>query len=138
MSEYGNPPGQPQYGGSHDQPAPKKGKGLAIAALVLGVLALLTSITVVGGILFGLIAVVLGFVASGKAKRGQAGGRGLAIGGIVTGVLGIVIAGALIALGAAFFSSDTAQDLQSCVDDAGGDQQAIDDCEQQLEDNLGG
>ncbi len=65
-----------------------------------------------------LIALVLGFIASSKAKKGTAGGRGLAIGGIVTGLLGLIIAGVLIALGAAFLNSDSFQNLQECVDSA--------------------
>ena len=152
MSQYGPPPGenrpdQPGYGqqGSYNQPGPnqpghhggaKPGKGLAIAALVLGVLALLSSFTVIGGILFGLIALVLGFIASSKAKKGTAGGRGLAIGGIVTGLLGLIIAGVLIALGAAFLNSDSVQNLQDCVENAGNDQAEVDRCSEEFGNNL--
>lgn len=71
--------------------APTKASGMAIAALVLGILAIPSAMILIGG-LFGLLAVILGAVAAGKAKRGQAGGRGVAIGGILTGAVGLVIA----------------------------------------------
>lgn len=129
------PPGHDPYATGH-QPPQQGGKGLAIAALVLGVLALITSWTVLGGIIFGLIAVVLGVIASGRAKRGRAGGRGMAITGLVLGVLGIVIGGALIALGASFLNSDEGQQLRSCLEDAGNDSAAIEDCNNRFEDGL--
>ncbi len=138
MSQYGTPPpgGNPPpgnnqppggYGGYGQQPGyppAKQGSGLAIAALVVGILAVLSGITVLGGILLGLVAIVLGAIASSKAKKGTGGGRGMAIAGIVLGVLGLVIAGAIIALGVSIFG-----DINSCVDDAGGDQAAINQCE---------
>lgn len=130
---YGNDPYANQY---QQGPPPKRGKGMAIAALVLGILALLFSWTVIGGIFFGLIAVVLGLIASSKAKKGRAGGRGMAITGIVLGVVSIVIAGALIALGATFLNSDTAQELQTCLESAGQDEAAIAECEQRFEESF--
>lgn len=129
------PPGHDPYA-TGQQPPQQRGKGMAIAALVLGILALLSSWTVLGGIIFGLIAVVLGFIASGRAKRGRAGGRGMAISGIVLGVLGIVIGGALIALGASFLNSEEAQQLQDCLTDAGNDDAAIAECNDRFEEDL--
>ncbi|PWJ51211.1 protein of unknown function [Quadrisphaera granulorum] len=89
---YSGYPGQ----GGYDRPAPKNGIG--IAALVLGILALLSGFFVIGG-LFGLVAIVLGFIGTRRAKRGEATNRGMAITGIVLGALGVV--GAVIAI--AFF-----------------------------------
>lgn len=76
-------------------------KGLAIAALVCGIIALLAAITVFGGFFFGLVAIVLGIVAVVKARKGTAGGFGLGVGGIVCGALGLLIAIALTAMGVA-------------------------------------
>ena len=56
--------------------------GLAIAALVLGILWLCA----VGSVL----AIVFGFVALSQIKRSGQGGRGLAIAGIVLGIIGIL------------------------------------------------
>ena len=126
----------------HQAPGPyetqprRGGSGLAIAALVLGVLALITCWTVIGGILFGLIAVVLGVVALSKARRGLAGGRGMAIAGIVTGALGLVLAIALVSFGLSLLNSDSGQQLQECVEDAGNDAAARAQCEREFQEEL--
>lgn len=107
-----------------------------MAALILGLLALLTSITVVGGILLGLLAIVLGIVGRGRAKRGEANNGGMALAGIILGLLGLLIAGALIAVGVSVFNSDTGKKLQDCIESAAGNQAAINQCRAELEDDL--
>ncbi len=130
------PPQGGGYQGGGYQEQPKKGKGLAIAALVLGVLALLSSLTIVGGIVLGLIGLVLGFIASGKAKRGQADGRGLAIFGIVLSILGIAISVLLVVGALSFLNSESGKNLRECISNAGQDPAAIDECEQDFSDEL--
>jgi len=104
---YGQPGyGQPGYG---QPPATQAGNGLAIAALVLGILALLSFWTIIGGIGLGLIAVILGFIARSKAKRGAGGGAGLALGGVITGLLGL-----LLGLGMAAFLAVFANQVREC------------------------
>ena len=64
-------------------------KGLAIAALVVGIVSILTC----GGLLVGpIVGIVLGIVALNKAKSNPAqyAGRGLAIAGIVTSAFSVV------------------------------------------------
>lgn len=153
-SPYGQQPqypqapygGQPQYGGGqYGQPygQPQPSKGLAVTSLVLGIIALLLSWLVFPAVL-GLIAVVLGFVAIAKASKGTAGGRGMAIGGIITGVLSLVVAGIVLAA-TVWFVNEVGEssfgDLTSCIIDAGDDQAAIDKCEadfsSQIEDQFG-
>lgn len=121
-------PGRPVVGGS----------GMATAALVLGILALLTSWTVFGGVILGLLAVILGFLAVRKASRGLATGRGRAIAGIVLGLLSIAIAVALIAIGVSILNSEEAQNLQDCLRDAGSNQSEITQCEDEFRDQVGG
>lgn len=92
--QYGQQPqqygqGYPAQGGYDGRPAPKN--GLGITALVLGILAFLSGLFIIGG-LFGLAAVVLGFLALRKVKRGEASSRGLPITGIILGVIGIIAA----------------------------------------------
>ena len=65
-------------------PVPEQGKGLAIASLVLGILAMLSGIFFIGS-LFGIIAIILGAVSLSKKI-----GKGMSIAGIITGVLGIL------------------------------------------------
>ena len=75
-------------------PPPKKGAGLAIASMVLGIIALLLSWVPVINNLAAVLAVVglgLGIPALLRARRGSAGGTGLAITGLVTSVVAIVL-----------------------------------------------
>jgi uncharacterized protein DUF4190 len=134
-SSYGAmpPSGQPV------QPArPISGGGMATAALVFGILALITSWTVVGGVLLGLLAIIFGIVGVRRANRGLALGRGRAIAGIILGVLSIAIAVAVIAAGVAFFSSDEGKDLKNCLQDAGNNQTQVQQCRDQFRDQVGG
>lgn len=71
--------------------------GLAVAALVVGILSIPIAFACGVGGLFGIAAVVLGFLGMKKANDELAGsGRGLAIGGIVTGVLGLLASIAIV------------------------------------------
>ncbi|GAA1648275.1 DUF4190 domain-containing protein [Georgenia ruanii] len=118
-------PGQP-YAGGAQQPG-RPGSGLAIAAFVIGIVAFLLAwipiiniVAIVGGI----VAVILGALALSKAAKGQAGGKGFAIAGLV--LSGIAIVGGIlmnVIFGAA---------ISSAVDDAV--QESIADTENQLED----
>lgn len=121
-NQYGNEYGSQQYGG---QPQNQK-KGLAITALVLGILGLLGSIFVVGGLL-SIAAIVVGIIALVKAKKPTHGGKGMAITGIVLGVIGVVVAGAILAFFGSLFN-----EVQQCVEDAGGGQAAIEQCEREF------
>ena len=126
--------GQPQYA-----PQPQASNGLAIGALVCGILAFLGGIFVLPAIL-GLVAIVLGFIARGKVKRGEATGQGMALAGIILGALSIIIAIAVVLAGAAFldFAGSSIVDFAECVEQAGQDQAAIDECGVQLEQDLPG
>lgn len=142
----GQQPGQPGYGapppsGGYGAPPPGSGaaprNGLGIAALVLGLLALFSSWTVVGGILFGLLAIVLGVIGRGRAKRGEANNGGLALAGVILGALGLLISVGLIALGASLLNSDTVQNLQDCIEQAATDAE-VQQCQTDLQEDLGG
>jgi uncharacterized protein DUF4190 len=116
------PPGQPYW-----QESPK-GKGMAVTALVLGILALLTCWSVVGGVLFGIFAIIFGLVALAKTRAGRAGGTGMAIGGLITGALG-VIAGVLFGIVYwRVFEESGGHDFIDCVNRANGDQAKIEQC----------
>jgi hypothetical protein len=73
---------------------PKKGAGLAIASMVLGIIALLLSwVPIVNNVaaVIALVGLGLGIPALLRARRGTAGGKGLAITGLVTSVVAIVL-----------------------------------------------
>ena len=106
--------------------------GLGVAALVLGILGLVLSFVIVGGVL-GLVAVVLGIVGLIRVRRGAANNSGMAIAGIITGVLAILVAvvvGVFIA-----DNADEIEDLGDCLEDAGTEQER-DDCANRFEDEV--
>jgi hypothetical protein len=73
---------------------PKKGSGLAIASMVLGIIALTLSWVPIINNVAAILAVVglgLGVPALLRARRGTHGGKGLAITGLVTSVLALVL-----------------------------------------------
>jgi hypothetical protein len=79
-------PGQPQF------PPPAQGgrtNGAAVGALIVGLVGILLAIILIGGLL-GVVAIILGTLGLSKVKR-VGSGRGMAITGIVTGILSIVI-----------------------------------------------
>jgi hypothetical protein len=87
---YNPPPGYPQQGyypPGYPQRAPSNGFGTA--ALILGIVGLITAIFGVG-ILLGILAVIFGFLGRGRAKRGEASNGGAALAGVITGALAFV------------------------------------------------
>lgn len=139
----GSPPpggfGGPAYGapgGPGFGPSGSKSNGMAIASLVLGILSILTGFFIIGG-LFGIIAIVLGILGLRKAKRGEAGSGGLALAGIVTGTIGLLLAILLIAIVGTLWSNEEFSNLRECMEAAGDDAAAIEECQQQFTDNFG-
>ncbi|KAA1034254.1 DUF4190 domain-containing protein [Pseudonocardia sp. EV170527-09] len=130
------PPGWPQG----RAPATPPRNGVGIAALVLGILAVLTFWLFIGG-LFGLLAIVLGAIGISRVSKGVATNRGVSISGLVLGILGVLGTIAMIALVAFGFSVFQQVDdgqFASCMQRAGSDQAAMAQCQQDLQDRLQG
>ncbi|MFJ8668918.1 DUF4190 domain-containing protein [Streptomyces sp. NPDC093600] len=96
----------------------KRGNGLAIAALVLGVAALLLFWTVFGGIVLGLLAVIFGIVGARKARGGGAPHGKMSIVGAVLGGLGLIGSVVILAIGASVLNSDEFESFTDCVQHA--------------------
>ena len=101
---------------------PAKTSVAATFALVFGLSALFTALTAIlapAAIVFGLIGIVLGIVGMKMAKREGVTGKGVAIGGLITALLGLLLGGAVLA-GAAVYVNDEARldQLQTWIDDA--------------------
>ncbi|MGW6687967.1 DUF4190 domain-containing protein [Streptomyces sp. NPDC054961] len=92
---YAGYPAYPGYQGHPGYPYAPKSNGFGITALVLGIIAV---ISCYGGILFGIPAVIFGVLGRGKAKRGEADNDGMALAGIITGAVGIVVSCVFIAI----------------------------------------
>lgn len=128
---YPPPPPQPYSGYAPPPVAPKNGVG--IASLVIAIVGL---VTVCGGLILGVVAVILGFMGWGRAKRGEATNGGVAIAGIVLGFLGIVVSIAAIALTVWGFNQVGGSDYFDCVSKAGSDEAAMQQCADELRDRI--
>jgi ABC-type Fe3+-siderophore transport system permease subunit len=119
MSSTTDSSGAPAYTGSSSPDTYQQGgtrNGLGTAALVVGIIALLTCWTVIGGIVLGILAIVLGAVGRGRAKRGEASNEGVALAGLIVGALGLALTVVLVAAGASILFRHPKQfhNLQAC------------------------
>jgi hypothetical protein len=95
-------------------PAAPHTSGMALASMILGILAILTAIIGVG-LLLGIIGLILGIIAlSAISRRPQElGGRGLAITGIITSILSLVVAPILLLIAILLPSLGRARELSN-------------------------
>lgn len=129
------PYGAPAYGQPVAYGAPGQGRrnGFGIAALVLGVASLLC--------LFGLLvpavlAIVFGVLGRRRAARGEASNGGLALAGIITGTIALVLG---VAVWAFFLANlDAIRRFSDCDSAAGNNTVAQQDCSDQLSRDLFG
>jgi len=84
---YPNGVGWPAQPPTHFGPALPKTSGYAIASLVCAAVGLLTCC----GFVPSLLGIVLGGVSLGPIRRGEVMGRGLAISGIILGIVGLLV-----------------------------------------------
>ena len=102
--------------------------GFGVAALVLGLLAVVSSWTVIGGIVLGILAVIFGVLGRGRARRGEATNGGFSVAGIVLGAIGVVIAIVLIALAWSILHSPDGQRYRQCLQQSAGSSDLIERC----------
>lgn len=106
---FAPPPASPPAGPpSRPDAAPAGAGGLGTASLVLGLLALALGVTLVGGVLFGGPAVVLGLQGRARA-RARGGPSGTAVAGALLGLLGL-----LLALGTYLLVRDDIEQYERC------------------------
>ena len=123
------PQGTWQAGGPATQPPPTN--GLAVAAMIIGILALLVSwIPFVGllGVVGGAIALLLGLLGRGRAKKIDNGGA-LAVTGIITGLLAVLVGIASTVLPVLFFQGMIGdfEAVDRCIEQTGDEQACIEE-----------
>lgn len=101
---YGQPAGYP-----YAAPIVKKAPGMALAAMILGIVGVVTGFLVFGALL-GIAAIILGALSLKKVKEAGAG-KGFAITGIVTGAVAV-----LFSLCMLFVYISVAQTAEKCLE----------------------
>ena len=101
---YGQPAGYP-----YAAPVTKKAPGMALAAMILGIAAVLTGFLVFGALL-GIAAIILGVLSLKKTKKVGAG-KAFALTGIITGAVSILISICML-----FVAISLVQATQKCLE----------------------
>jgi hypothetical protein len=136
---YGDPgQGGGTYGGApgwqQDQGTSRGSDGVAVAAMIVGILAILVSWVPVLGAIVGIVALVLGVVGRSRIKKSGAGGNGMAVTGIATGAVAIAINIAILAFfvvaGGDFFAEIGS--YAECIEETGDEEL----CQQRLEEGI--
>ena len=87
-SPYGSPPSYPGGPGGYPGTPPSQSTNvLAIVSLILGIISIVTC----NLFIFGIGGLVLGFIALNQIKSTGAGGRGLALGGLIASGVGLAL-----------------------------------------------
>ncbi|MET3987461.1 DUF4190 domain-containing protein [Streptomyces sp. PvR034] len=103
---YQGYPGYPGYPGGYAAPR----NGFGVTALVLGILSVVGCITSVFAVVMGVIAVVFGVLGRQRATRGEANNAGMALAGMILGIVGIVLGGLMLAAVVTDFMDENARD----------------------------
>jgi hypothetical protein len=116
--------------GGYPTAAPRNGMGTA--ALVLGIIALLSCWTVLGGLLLGALALIFGIIGRRRANRHQATNGGAALAGAILGGLALAVSILILAVAGVFLinhkeefknyrdcvaHANTGSERQQCSDD---------------------
>jgi hypothetical protein len=83
------PPVQTGYQGP--VPGAPKPAGMAIAAMVVGIISVVLFCFIYVSIPCAIVAIILGFIARNNAKRGTGGGGGMALAGLICGICSIAL-----------------------------------------------
>jgi hypothetical protein len=81
---------------------PEPSSGLAVASLVLGILAIPGACCCYSSVPFGIASIVTGFIAMNRAKLSPEahGGRGMALAGVICGIIGLAFTVVVVLMGA--------------------------------------
>ncbi|MFI8089385.1 DUF4190 domain-containing protein [Streptomyces sp. NPDC086080] len=115
MSSPEQPPTRADSMRAHPDTGAHRNNGLAVAALILGILAVILFWTVIGGVVLGLLALIFGIIGARRARGGRAPHGTMSVVGAVLGALGVIASVVIIAIGASILNSDEFKDFDDCV-----------------------
>jgi len=136
-------PGLPGYPGYPGYPLPPAGprNGMGIAALILGVVAMLATWSVFGGLIFGVAAAILGVLAYRRVRNHEADNGAVALSGLVLGVLAVVVSLVFIPIWAGIADQIGYSEYTRCMNEAGKNERQINAClvqfQHRIDDTLG-
>lgn len=128
----------PAYGEPLHTGSSGAGNGFGVAALVLGVLSLLGVVTVLLGLVLGVLAIVFGFLGRARARRGEADNGGMALAGILTGIVALVLSVGIVIGAVVFLRSDSGKELRHCLQNARGNSTATTACQDRFRQDVTG
>jgi len=134
----GQPYGQQPYGQytPYGTPGRHLSNGLGVTALVLGITSIFPGLYFIG-LLLGPLAVIFAILGRKRVKRGEADNGGMATAGLITGIVGTLLAAAVTVVVIVVVNSDGGSKFQDCMDNAT-NQQERDLCSQQFSKDLTG
>lgn len=106
----------------------RRRNGVGVASLVLGLIALPLSVLLIGGFLFGLMAIGLGMAGRARVRVGVADNPGQALAGIVCGTVAFVISSGVVVLIIIASSSPAGRTVRHCIAAVNGDKTAQSQC----------
>lgn len=131
---YPPPPWQPYPG--YFPPAAAPRNGLGIASLVIAVVALVLVWSVFGAVILGAIAAVIGLVARERVKRGEANNGGVAVAGIVLGIVAILVGFIFVPIWMGLWNESGGGDYIDCLRKAGSDPVKQQRCAEQFREHV--
>ncbi len=134
----GQPYGQQPYGQytPYGTPGRHLSNGLGVTALVLGITSIFPGLYFIG-LLLGPLAVIFAILGRKRVKRGEADNGGMATAGLITGIVGTLLAAAVTVVVIVVANSHDGSRFQDCMSNAT-NQQERDLCSQQFSKDLTG
>jgi len=117
---------------AHPPPPSTPRNSLGTSALLVAILGLVFCWSVVGGVVCGVVAVVLGFSGHGRAKRGEADNGVVAMAGLALGALAVVVSLAVIGIWVRVYTEVDVPGYADCISSVS-DAQGADECAEALE-----
>ncbi|ORI20525.1 hypothetical protein BJD99_03425 [Rhodococcus sp. 1163] len=105
-------------------------------AVVLAILGIVLCWTILGGIIFGLLAVVIGFIGRSKSRKGTATNGAISLVSIILGLVAVALSIVLLVVGIGLFNRSGGKDFADCISHAGNNQREQQRCADKWQQNI--